>query len=200
LFSTTVGNTVLETGSSNGNLIAGCRGLDTGTALSLLGATTRVDGLQPGNASGVVEGTGKANANVTAVGNVDTGEDNLITYTLPALALLKVGSAIKIKAWGTAANNGNAKTVKLYFGVVVLTYALTAGAARVWCIEATIVKNGASTQDAFARLTETPGNVIDQEITAPNQVDTAAITIKCTGEGVATNDIVQEGLLVEVMN
>lgn len=193
-------NTIAESGTATNNRIDGCVGLNLGSGLSLLGPTTRVDGVQPGNAIGVMEGVAKANANVTAVGNVGTGEDDLITYSLPALSLLKVGSAVRIRAWGTTANNANAKTLRLYFGVAVLTTSLTVSQAGFWEINAIVVKNGASTQDANASLIEFPGTLHDIEQSAPNQTDTAAITIKCTGDATASNDIVQEGLLVEVLN
>ncbi len=149
---------------------------------------------------------GKANVSVTAVGNVDAGEDNLITYALPADALSANGQVVKIKAWGTAANNANAKTLKLYFGSqAILTWAITASKVIVWKVEAYVVRTGVDTQDCYAVILETSigspnAQLTDQELTAGTQDDGAAITIKCTGEGVATNDIVQEGLLVEFLN
>ena len=69
-----------------------------------------------------------------------------------------------------------------------------------WWVEALVVRTGASTQDIVARLEETGSNVMDMELTAGTQVDTASIVVKCTGAATADNDIVQEGLLVEFLN
>ena len=71
---------------------------------------------------------GVLNVNTTAVGNVTTGEDNLITYSLPANTLSVNGMALRIVAWGLTANNANAKTLKVYFGTVVI------GTLRAWAV------------------------------------------------------------------
>lgn len=138
---------------------------------------------------------------VTAVGNVTTGEDNLISVTLPANWLNCDCKAISVKAWGTTANNGDAKTLKLYFGsAVILTNSLTVSVAGKWTVEAIIVRTAANAQDVFAELRETGNDDSDIEIGTATQTDTADITIKLTGEATSTNDIVNEGLLVRPLN
>lgn len=194
----TPGSFVTEAASSSTTIISGCRAT-TGTVL--LSSTSRVDGRFAGGAPDLIEGIGKANINSTAVGNVGGGEDNLITYTLPAKALLKTNSAVRITAWGTTVNNVNAKTLKLYFGATaILTYSLTTSQAGLWRIDALVIKTGASTQDTHARLTEAPNDQVHQQVSTAAITDTSTIVIKCTGEGVSNNDIVQEGMLVELLN
>ena len=143
-----------------------------------------------------------ANVNNTAVGNVDAGEDDLITYSLPANSLSANGKGVRIRAWGTAANNANAKTLKVYFGTqVILTTSLTINQVDTWKVEATVWRTGASTQDWETHLIQAgTTTLVDVENGTATQTDTAAITIKCTGEAVATNDIVNEGLTVEFFN
>lgn len=156
-----------------------------------------------GTGSGTAKAPGVANVNTTAVGNVTVGEDDLITYSLPANSLSANGKGVKIKVWGTTVNNVNAKTIKLYFGTqIILTTSLAVSLAGFWYAEAIVIRSGASTQDIIANLNTNTATVavVDQEITAGTQTDTAAITIKCTGEAVDTNDIVQEGQLVEFLN
>jgi len=198
---TFVGNTnckVLETGAADYNYYSDNAGFSGST---IIGANCRYDAVQAGVSTLLAEGVGKANLNTTAVGNVDAGEDNLITYSLPANALYKTAAAVRITAWGTAANNGNAKTLKMYFGTqLILAYSLTASQAGLWEIVAIVGKTGSNTQDYHARLLEAPNDQIDIEQGTGAETDTAAITIKCTGEATATNDIVQEGMLVELMN
>jgi hypothetical protein len=145
----------------------------------------------------------KATVVTTAVGNITTGEDNLQTASLSAGSLWKAGRGVRITAWGTTANNANAKTLKLYFGTaVILTNSLTVSIAGTWYVEALVFSTGTDAQDYIAKLvtTGTAGVALnDVELGTATQDDAAAITIKCTGDATATNDIVQEGLLVEVL-
>lgn len=197
--------------SSSANLLAAVTD-ETGTGVLVFGTaptigTPTLNDIAPGSTVDMGTGTGNAtlvgvaNVNVTAVGNVGVGEDDLISYTLPANSLSANGKTIRIRAWGTAANNANAKTVKVYFGTAtILTTSLTASVADSWWVEALVVRTGASTQDVVARLEETGANVMDMEVGTATQTDTATIAIKLTGTATADNDIVQEGLLVEFLN
>ena len=193
---------------SNGNFVAGLdNAYDIGQtgdvrprAIYVAGST----GIRHQAGTSTLEATmvGVANVNTTAVGNVGVGEDDLITYSLPANALSANGKGIRIRAWGTAANNANAKTVKLYFGTqVILTTALTVSQTDTWKIDATVWRTGASTQDWESSLIEAGTvSLTDIENGTATQTDTAAITIKCTGTATSDNDIVNEGLTVEFLN
>ena len=50
----------------------------------------------------------------------DTTETDLQSYTLPANVLGTNGRAIRIRAWGDTAANGNTKTIRLKFGGTTL--------------------------------------------------------------------------------
>lgn len=184
--------------SNNNNI--GQSGGSRPTAIYVLGATGIKQALGASTGDGGLVSI--ANVNTTAVGNVDAGEDDLITYALPANALSANGKGVRIQAWGTAANNANAKTLKLYFGSQIIeTFTLTVSQVDTWSIEAVVYRTGSSTQDWKSRLIQAgTASAVDVEIGTATQTDTAAITIKCTGEGVATNDIVQEGMQVEFIN
>lgn len=144
---------------------------------------------------------GVINVNLTGVGNVTTGEDDLITYALPASTLSANGMGLRITAWGSTANNANTKTVKLFFGATaILTQALTASIAGSWRIVAEVFRTGVDTQDCIASLSQGATDIAHAEFTATTIDDGAAITIKCTGESsVDTNDLIQEGLMVELL-
>ena len=150
-----------------------------------------------GTARPVLPGT--LNVNTTAVGNVGAGEDDLITYSLPANSLVTTGRGIRIRAWGTTANNANSKTLKLYFGsAVILTTSLTANTAGKWFVEAMVFRTGASAQDYVARLHETGTSNADIEVGTATQTETGAITIKLTAsDTTADNDLVAEGMVSE---
>lgn len=138
----------------------------------------------------------------TAVGNVGAGEDDLQTCTVAANALTVTNRGIHWKAWGTGANNANAKTLTCYAGTqAVLTNAFTVSLAESWEVEGWFTRTGASTQDwksTFLGNTGAAGAfVYDPELGTATQTETAAITFKCTGTAVADNDIVMEGFVVE---
>lgn len=136
------------------------------------------------------------------VGNVGAGEDDLMSTSLPANVFEEAGDVVDILAYGTAANNANAKTLKLYFGsVAIANQALTVSQAGKWVIRATVIRTANDVQEAHAITCESVGTTLAagkhaQEITALTQDEEAAITVKCTGTGVADNDIVQEGFVV----
>lgn len=145
-------------------------------------------------------GSGALNVSTTAVGNVGAGTDDLQSYTMPASVLSVDGRCLRITAWGTTANNVNAKTVTLDLGSqVIMTQALTTSIAGTWRITALITRTGSSTQDVFAELLQLTTIVHKQTVTAGTQTDTATIVIKCTGAATTDNDLVQEGLLVEIV-
>src|SRR5687767_12752958 len=82
-------------------------------------------------------GSGALTVKTTAVGNVGAGTDDLQTYDLPASVLGVDGRCLRITAWGTTANNVNAKTVTMAFGSqTVMTQALTTSIAGTWRISA----------------------------------------------------------------
>ncbi len=157
----------------------------------------------PDGATQATAAPAAANVDSTAVGNVGLGEDNLITYSLPANSLSSNNKAVRITAWGTTANNGNAKTLKVYFGATaILTHAFPLSLANVWRVQAEVVRTGSNTQDAIATMIRSIMTQVESDIefTTPTATDSAAITIKCTGEATANNDIVQEGVAVEFIN
>lgn len=139
--------------------------------------------------------------NNTAVGNVGGGEDDLCSVTLPASVMINASSGIRITAWGTGANNAAAKTLKLYFGSqIILTTSLTANQVDTWRATATVWRTSASNQDWESQLLQAgTASLIDVENGTATQTETNTIVVKCTGEATNNNDIVNEGLIVELL-
>lgn len=166
---------------------------------TLSGVVTAVEDHRAGQYG--VHGARAPHVNTTPVGNVGAGEDDLMTYSVPADSLNVAKRGLRITVWGTTANNANAKTLKLYFGsAVILTNSLTASIAGVWRMVAEVISKGTDSQEAIAQLvtTGTAGVALnDVEVSTPTQDDGAAITIKCTGDATTTDDIIQRGLLIE---
>ena len=139
--------------------------------------------------------------NSTSVATVGTGEDDLMTYTLPAAAMEATNRAVRITAWGTTANNANVKTLKMKFGATnIMTNALTQSVAGAWCVQGIVIRTGAATQISLAKLEENAVANSDVETGTPAETLSGAVVIKCTGEATDNNDIVQLGMIVEYLN
>lgn len=126
---------------------------------------------------------------VAGVGNgADTTEDTLFTYSLPAGALANVGNEIDIVAWGSVAATSATKTVKLYFGAsITQTAVYTTTQTGAWFIQMKVYKQAASVQMAITEV-DSLGATTTRTITVNNagsETDTAAITIKVTGQSSA---------------
>ena len=150
-------------------------------------------------------GTGiiRLNVNTTAVGNVGAGEDDLITYTLPAATLGVDGMGVRVLAWGYTANNANAKTLKLYFGSTLLVSAsLTTSSAGRWAAEMIAIRTGATAQLGYPTMVTHDATSMTLGAGSPGtpaETLSGAVVIKATGTATANDDIVNSLLLVELI-
>lgn len=178
--------------NANGVAISG--GTIVGVSISGSTITIPVGGSTQNATTG-----GVLHADTTAVGNVGTGEDTLITYTMPANALNGNLQFLEIRAFGTVAANANNKEIKLKFGTTTLiaTGAVAANSGS-WEITATVIRTGASSQKAITKIISNNTLILDDSsYTTPTENTASSIVIQCTGEGTSNNDIVQEGLIIK---
>lgn len=150
---------------------------------------------------------GPDDVDTTAVGNVAGGEDDLQTYSLPANSLSWNGKTLRITAWGTGANNSNPKTLKFYFSSSIFSQALTVSQVNTWRLEVIVARTSSGNHDYTTRFFQDGTAQINNFANGTVAVsDAGAITIKCTGTvtdgggGINNNDIVQEGMIVELLN
>lgn len=156
-----------------------------------------------GSATFGLAGNISSQSSAAGVGNTnDTNEDLLFTFSLPAASLDQAGRQLQIEAWGTFANNAHSKNVKLYFGseTVAITANVTTGGIG-WYLSALVTKTGSNTQSVVGQLIAgtTHGGVTVQ---AGAETDTAAITVKVTGQTgtAAANDVLCNGMTVTALN
>lgn len=168
----------------------------TGDAASYGGITNTSTLTQTiGTGSATVKAVGLLHNSHTTTGNITTGEDDLITYPMPASTLVVTGQVLEYEVAGTFANNADAKTVKVYFGTtLVCTLAAAASIAGSWRAKISVRRTGASAQSWVAEATRTitgGGAAIANTSGTCTETETGIITLKSTGEGVTTNDIIQ---------
>ena len=139
----------------------------------------------------------------TQTGNVGTGEDVLASYSVPASTLGTNGDSVWFEAAGTAANNANAKTLRVRFGTtgtnLVLSVAMIASAALQWTVRGRVIRTGAATQKGYATYghnVSTAPVSVSNVVTGLNQTLSGAITLQVTGDATSNNDIVIETFVV----
>lgn len=137
----------------------------------------------------------------TAVGNVGSGEDTLMTYQLAEGLLGTAGWGVEIIAAFACANNSNTKTIKLYFGATAIaTYSASTYTAMSLGIHAFVIRTGPTAQLAYATYGAPVTNGYYNTITTPAETLANAITIKATGEATSDNDISQKLLMVRLVH
>lgn len=159
-----------------------------------------------GSGSGTFKPTGLANINTTVVGNIGAGPDDLMTYSLPANSLSSDGKSVRVKMWGKTAINANAKSLQIVFGSVLATLSLTINQIGVWSVDGLFIRTGSNAQDVYLTAEEIvdatlTASKVFKTVTTRTNADTSAITIKAVASTVtATDDITQEGMVVEFIN
>jgi len=178
----------------------------TGGVIALQANATQQVKIRAGSSTGLLAAVGGImNVNTTAVGNVGTGEDDLMTYSIPASTLGTNGASIRFRASGTIANNVNAKRIRVKYGGTTVLDTGAAGipvsAAIQWVLEGEIIRTGATTQKCNANLS-TNNATLASYVGYSTAAETlsGAVTLKLTGEAVANDDIVQETMTVSFVS
>lgn len=126
----------------------------------------------------------------------------LKSFALPAATLSVIGMrGVRIRAWGTLANNANAKTILIKFGATTLiTVTGTASTTNTWHIDAVVYVRTAVTQIAHAFGAQGPGTPTFVTLdSTPGETLSGAISIACSGTQTAAADIIQDGLTVDLI-
>lgn len=183
---------------------AAVRGAVTTSAQTFAGAKTFQaacafsGGFSPGSGSAVAMVSGRLGSSLGPAGSVGAGETDLLTYTLPASTLISNGQAVRVTSWGSLANNANAKTIKIYFGATSITLYNSTGGNITWVVQMLVMRTGAASQAAVIIGGVQSGAPIGLT-SSPAETLANAVVIKTTGTGVANNDIVNTGLVVEIL-
>ncbi len=142
--------------------------------------------------------SGSLSVNTTGVNNVTTGETTLMTYDLPANTLVTTGQMVEHEIRGVFASSANAKTLKIYFGgTVVLSNSLPINTAGAFWGKFSYQRTGSSAQNwnfIFMRTVTAATGTAPPVVTSGTctETETAAITMKVTGTGGASDEIGQK--------
>lgn len=148
--------------------------------------------------SGVV---GTLNVNTTGVGNIGTGEDDLITYSVSAGTLANDGDYITFEGSGLFGGSINSKRLKIYFGSTIIfdSGALAVTITSEWVTEGTIIRTSATTFKADVRLNSSFASLSAYaDYSTGTETLANALTLKHTGEATANDDVRQEFQIVKV--
>lgn len=140
------------------------------------------------------------NVNTTPVGNVGTGEDDLITYSVPANTLVADGEYIHFKMGGTFAASINNKRIRVKLGATTLfdTGALAITAAGDWSLEGHIIRTGSATQKCWLEYSSSQTALAASADYVDATEDlTTILVLKATGEATANDDIIQKAMITE---
>lgn len=133
---------------------------------------------------------GSLYVNTTAVGNVGAGEDDLMSYTMPANTLFNNSDRIEVVAGGDCQST---QRVKLILGsTTLLDHTFSGGSPKDWKITASIIKSGTGALKSIANLIDGGGSNVNTTYTAITEDPTTALVVKLTGQGTSNDDIVQE--------
>jgi hypothetical protein len=142
--------------------------------------------------------TGVLSYSTSANASTSNTETDLFSYTLPANTLSRNGMVIRVTAGGITAANANNKTVQLYFGTGTKAAVNSAANGKAWRGVWDIMRTSLSGQVLFSAGATDGENCLNQSLVT-SQDETAAITIKTTGQGTTDNDITQYYFYAEVI-
>lgn len=166
------------------------------TDTSILSSDIKVEA---GNTSNYINIGGSLDVNITTAGNSAGVETTLISYTMPVETLSQNKMYLEVTAFGTIAANANNKEIKLKIGsTTLLTTGSIAANSGSWEIKSRIIRENQNGQKCTTSIISSNALIIDSSayINASEDLSTQ-LDIFCTGNGVAANDVVQEGLIIK---
>jgi hypothetical protein len=139
--------------------------------------------------------------NLNTKGNIGSSATDLLSYTLQSNSLDSDGQVITIQGFGTFASNANNKSLKLSFGssVILQTPSLAINGAA-WNVIAQVYRASSGAQKIIVNASSGTSLLVAQSFYRATKEDlTKDLQIVFNATGVTDNDIVQEGLIVQII-
>lgn len=137
---------------------------------------------------------GQYSNNVTTIGNVGAGEDDLHSFTLPANFFAAVGDSLDIVTGGDFAANANNKRIRAYLdGQVYFDGGAVATNGGGWALKVTIVRiDSDSVRTVWIHTTNSSVNLgYGRHFQLDGLTFSSSMVLKFTGEATANNDVTQ---------
>jgi len=138
--------------------------------------------------------SGVLNTITTTVGNITTGVDNLMSYTVPAAQLPTNEDTLNFEMVFKTAANANNKQIKVLYGATTLyDSGVVAANDDQLVVRGRIVRTGAATQIAHITAIGNAGGAFTDTVTltTPTETLSGTVVLKATGEATSTDDIQQ---------
>jgi len=121
--------------------------------------------------------------------NVSTTETDLMTYTVPANTLVNNGDKMSFRFSGIYGGTANSKSLKIYFGLLVVNLGTSTLSGGSWIVNGTIIKTGATTfRINISETRDTPSQAYSYTSgTVSNYTGTNIF--KITGTGGESSDV-----------
>lgn len=138
--------------------------------------------------------------NQTTVGNVGSGEDDLMSLALEASFFAVTNRCIRIVAGFTFADTANTKTLKIKLGSSTYTINdVTAAPQDVDAIVDVYLYRPSASHQTLRGSIYMASNAESMPYVAWTETETGALTLKFTGSATADNDIVQNFMAVTLV-
>lgn len=145
------------------------------------------------NPAGVISSQG-----TPAVSAATNTTQTLMSYSLPANTLNRVGAGLFVRAWGAVAGNAAPRNIILNVGGKTLATGSQTQSGVSWRLDAQVVKTGNNAQSLL--LSGMIGTTtISPSVVTDTSVDTGAITISVTAvdASAAATNVTQNAMVVE---
>lgn len=185
------------TAGSGATVLTNSTGTIKGAALENSGVSAGTYSSVTVGANGLVtagtnpSGTTVIYSNVTTVGNVGTGEDNLMSFTVPASQLAADKDSITFSGIYKVVS-GVTETLRIYFGSTkIFELAVSPIGLSRLNVRGEIIRTGATTQRSIVSLETEGSSFVNTQYATPAETLSSTVTFKSTGEATSNNDIEQ---------
>jgi len=139
---------------------------------------------------------GNAKSDVSTIGNVDSGTDNLLSFVIQAKVLNNTGDYAEFDAFGEFENNANNKRLAIVFGATTIfnTGSVAFGSTALvnWRTNTKIIRTGSTSQKVITTFwSNDPSTPFLQEIFLSGEDLTINRTVQFQAEATANDDVVQ---------
>lgn len=141
--------------------------------------------------------SGRIFTNLVSAGNAAGMETVLKAYTLVSNTLNADGKALRVTSWGITAANANAKTIRLRLGAVNIASITGTFNNLPWFSQHVIAREAVAAQRSSGAFTVGTSLNVNSALPAANLATSVVIDI--TGEGAGTDDVILQGMMIEVI-